>query len=48
MECISNFKIAFLAKIEYKENFRNKKSKQYINDALSLKIKTLRTNKVLS
>ena len=33
MECISNFKAAFLTKVEYKENFRNKISKQYIKGA---------------
>ena len=56
MECISNFKIAFFTKVEYNENFRNKKSKQYIKDALLLnkkkhktkKIRTLTTNKILS
>ena len=36
MECISNFKIAFFTKFEYKENFRNKKSKQYIKGTLPL------------
>ena len=36
MECMSNFKIAFFTKAEYKENFRNKKSKQYIKGALPL------------
>ena len=56
MEYVSNFKIAFFTKVEYKENFRNKKSKQYIKGALLLnrkkhkakKIKTLTTNKVFS
>ena len=33
---MSNFKIAFFTKVEYKENFRNKKSKQYIKGALPL------------
>ena len=33
---MSNFKIAFFTKAEYKENFRNKKSKQYIKGALPL------------
>ena len=55
MECMSNFKIAFFTKVEYKDNFRNKKSKQYIKGALPLirkrtrnkKIKTLTTNKKL-
>ena len=52
---MSNFKIAFFTKAEYKENFRNKKSKQYIKGALPLnkkkkkkKIKTLMANKRLS
>ena len=53
---MSNFKIAFFTKVEYKENFRNKKSKQYIKGALPLnkkikkkkKIKTLMANKRLS
>ena len=37
MECLSNFRIAFFfTKVEYKENFRNKKSKQYIKGALPL------------
>ena len=35
MECMSNFKLAF-TKVEYKEHFRNKKSKQYIKGALPL------------
>ena len=30
MGCMSNFKIAFFTKVECKENFRKKKSKQYI------------------
>ena len=53
---MSNFKIAFFTKAEYKENFRNKKSKQYIKGELQLnkkkkkkkKIKTLMANKRLS
>ena len=56
MECMSNFKIAFFTKVEYKDNFRNKKSKQYMKSALLLgrkntkqkKIKTLTTNKIIS
>ena len=36
MGYMSNFKIAFFTKVEYKENFRNKKSKQYIKCALPL------------
>ena len=36
MECVSNFKIALFTKVDYKENFRNKKSKQYIKGALPL------------
>ena len=55
MECMSNFKIAFFTKVEYKENFRNKKSKQYIKGALPLirkkkhkrkRIKMLTTKKI--
>ena len=53
---MSNFKIAFFTKAEYKENFINKKKKQYIKGALQLKkkkkkkkkIKTLMANKRLS
>ena len=56
MECISNFKIVFFTKVEYKENFRNKKSKQCIKGALPLnsikhktkEIRTLTANKMLS
>ena len=36
MECMSNLKIAFFTKVAYKENFRNKKSKQYIKGGLPL------------
>ena len=36
MEFMSNLKIALFTKLEYKENFRNEKSKQYIKDALPL------------
>ena len=31
-----NLKIAFFSKVEYKENFRSEKSKQYIKGALPL------------
>ena len=56
MECMSHFKIAFFTKVEYKEIFRSKKSKQYIKGALPLtrknhktkKKKRLTTNKILS
>ena len=46
MECISNFKNAFFTKVESKENFRNKKSKQYIKGALLLNRKKHKTNKM--
>ena len=45
MECMSNFKIAFFTKVEYKDNFRNKKSKQYIKGALPLIRKRTRNKK---
>ena len=53
---MSNFKIALFTKVDYKENFRNKKLKQYIKGALPLirkkyktnGIKMLTTNKKLS
>ena len=56
MECTSNFETAFFTKVEYKENFKNKKSKQYMKGALPLnkkqnktkKTKTLTGNKILS
>ena len=55
MKCISNSKIAFLTKVEYKESFRNKKSKENIKGTLPLsrkkhkakKIKTLKVMKML-
>ena len=33
---MSSLKIAFSSKVEYKENFRNEKSKKYIKGALPL------------
>ena len=56
MECISNFKFDFFTKVEYKETFINKKSKQYVKGELpsnrrkhkTKKIKTLTANKMLS
>ena len=46
MECMSNFKIAFFTKVEYKENFRNKKSKKYIKGALPLIRKDNKTKRI--
>ena len=53
---MSHFKIAFFTKVEFKQIFRRKKSKQYINGALPLtrknhktkKKKRLTANKILS
>ena len=45
MECMSNFKIAFFTKVEYKDNFRNKKSKQYMKSALLLGRKNTKQKK---
>ena len=45
MERMPNFKIAFFTNVEHKENFRNKKSKQYIKCALPLNRKKTQKKK---